>query len=132
VILWLTSEEEMMEKKRGLRKKVILAGLGILLNVFICVVVLNFGLDAAFGQEAGVTASATHPENAKWGYIAAAIAVSFGSIAAGIAVGAVGAAAIGALGEHPELAARALIFVGLAEGIAIYGLIIAIMILGRV
>jgi V/A-type H+-transporting ATPase subunit K len=39
---------------------------------------------------------------------------------------------MGAIGEKPELAGRALIFVGLAEGIAIYGLIIAIMILGRV
>jgi V/A-type H+-transporting ATPase subunit K len=43
----------------------------------------------------------------------------------------VGAAALGAIGERPEIAGRALIFVGLAEGIAIYGLIVAIMILGR-
>ncbi|MCJ7813524.1 ATP synthase subunit C [bacterium] len=43
-----------------------------------------------------------------------------------------GAAAMGAIGEKPELAGRALIFVGLAEGIAIYGLIISIMILGKV
>lgn len=49
-----------------------------------------------------------------------------------MAVGYVGAAAMGAIGEKPELAGRALIFVGLAEGIAIYGLIIAIMILGKV
>jgi V/A-type H+-transporting ATPase subunit K len=42
-----------------------------------------------------------------------------------------GAAAMGAVAEKPEMAGRALIFVGLAEGIAIYGLIIAIMILGR-
>ena len=40
-----------------------------------------------------------------------------------------GAAAVAAVGERPEMAGRALIFVGLAEGIAIYGLIIAIMIL---
>ncbi|MFA4838162.1 MAG: ATP synthase subunit C [Candidatus Neomarinimicrobiota bacterium] len=68
----------------------------------------------------------------KWGFIAAAIAVGIGSIAGGLAVGYVGAAAMGAIGERPELAGRALIFVGLAEGIAIYGLIIAIMILGKV
>ncbi len=47
------------------------------------------------------------------------------------AVAVVGAAAMGAVAEKPETAGRALIFVGLAEGIAIYGLIIAIMILGR-
>ena len=42
------------------------------------------------------------------------------------------ALALGAIGEKPELAARALIYVGLAEGIAIYGLIISIMILGKI
>ena len=43
----------------------------------------------------------------------------------------VGAAAIGALAEKPELFGRLLIFVGLAEGIAIYGLIVSILILNR-
>jgi V/A-type H+-transporting ATPase subunit K len=47
-------------------------------------------------------------------------------------VAVVGSAAMGAISEKPELFARALIFVGLAEGLAIYGLIVAIMILGRV
>ena len=64
-------------------------------------------------------------------YIAAAIAVGLSTIASGIAVGLVGAAAMGAIGEKPELSGKALIFLGLAEGIAIYGLIIAIMILGK-
>jgi V/A-type H+-transporting ATPase subunit K len=68
----------------------------------------------------------------KFAFLAAAIAVSVGALGAGVAVGYVGAAAMGAIGEKPELAGRALIFVGLAEGIAIYGLIIAIMILGKV
>ncbi len=68
----------------------------------------------------------------KWAFVMAALAVSIGSIAGGGAVGYVGAAAMGAIGEKPELAGRALIFVGLAEGIAIYGLIIGIMILGKV
>ena len=54
------------------------------------------------------------------------------SVGGGIAVGLVGAAAMGAIGERPEISGKALIFLGLAEGIAIYGLIIAIMILGRV
>ncbi|MBN2414751.1 F0F1 ATP synthase subunit C [bacterium] len=71
------------------------------------------------------------PAVAKYGFLAAAIAVSIGSVGGGIAVGYVGAAAMGAIGEKPELSGRALIFVGLAEGIAIYGLIIAIMILNR-
>ena len=66
------------------------------------------------------------------GYLAAALAVGLSTIAGGIAVGLVGAAAMGAIGEKPEISGKALIFLGLAEGIAIYGLIIAIMILGKV
>jgi len=73
----------------------------------------------------------TSPETAKWGYIGAALAVGASSIGAGIAVALVGSAAMGAVSERPEMAGRALIFVGLAEGIAIYGLIVAIMILGK-
>jgi len=65
-------------------------------------------------------------------YLAAAAAVGLSTIAGGIAVGLVGAAAMGAVGEKPEISGKALIFLGLAEGIAIYGLIIAIMILGKV
>ena len=74
----------------------------------------------------------TTPEHNKWAFIAACVAVSIGSVAGGGAVGYVGAAAMGALSEKPELFVRALVFVGMAEGIAIYGLIIAIMILGKV
>jgi V/A-type H+-transporting ATPase subunit K len=65
------------------------------------------------------------------GYLSAAIAVGASTLGAGIAVAVVGAAAMGAIGEKPELAGRALIFIGLAEGIAIYGLIVALMILAK-
>jgi len=67
----------------------------------------------------------------KFGFIAAALAVGIGSIGAAIAVGNIGTAAMGTIGEKPELSGSALIFIGLAEGIAIYGLIVAIMILGK-
>jgi len=68
----------------------------------------------------------------QWAFVAAAISTGLSSLGAGIAVGYVGAAAVGAVAEKPEIAGRTLIFVGLAEGIAIYGLIIAIMILAKV
>ncbi len=84
---------------------------------------------AAAWAQAG---AAVNPEVAKWAYMAAAIAAGLGVLGAGVAVMGVGAAAMGAISEKPELFARALIFVGLAEGLAIYGLIVAIMILGRV
>ena len=66
-----------------------------------------------------------------WGLIAAALATAMSSLGAGIAVAKVGTAAVAALAEKPELFGRLLIFVGLAEGIAIYGLIISILILNR-
>jgi V/A-type H+-transporting ATPase subunit K len=61
--------------------------------------------------------------------LGASLATGLAAIGAGIAVGISGAAAIGAITEKPEVLGRSLIFVGLAEGIAIYGLIISFMIL---
>jgi V/A-type H+-transporting ATPase subunit K len=63
--------------------------------------------------------------------LAAALATGLATIGAGIAVSATGAAAVGAIAEKPETFGRSLIFVGLAEGIAIYGLIISFMLLNR-
>ena len=63
--------------------------------------------------------------------LAAALVVGVACIGGGIAVGRVGAAALGAASERPELLMRSLILIGLAEGIAIYGLIISFLILNR-
>jgi V/A-type H+/Na+-transporting ATPase subunit K len=62
-------------------------------------------------------------------FLGAAIATGLAAIGAGIAVGIAGAAAIGAIAEKPELLGRTLIFVGLAEGIVIYGLVVSFLIL---
>ncbi|HZD90585.1 MAG TPA: ATP synthase subunit C [Pseudolabrys sp.] len=69
---------------------------------------------------------------APYAMIAAAIAAGLSTLAAGYAVAVVGSAAVGALAEKPELLGRVLILVGLAEGIAIYGLIVAVLILNRI
>lgn len=66
-----------------------------------------------------------------WGWFSAALATGLSALGAGIAVGKLGTAAVGALAEKPELFGRLLIFIGLAEGIAIYGLIVSILILNR-
>lgn len=81
--------------------------------------------------EAAKTATAVPSDVMRWGFVAAALAAGLAALGAAYAVAVVGAAAMGTVAEKPEVAGRALIFVGLAEGIAIYGLIIAIMILGR-
>ena len=71
------------------------------------------------------------PEIWTWGLASAALATGLSSLAAGYAVAKLGTAAVGVLAEKPDLFGRLLIFVGLAEGIAIYGLIISILILNR-
>jgi V/A-type H+-transporting ATPase subunit K len=63
--------------------------------------------------------------------LAASIAVAGSTIGAAIAVAYTGAAALAAMSERPELFGRAMVIVGLAEGIAVYGLIVAIILIGR-
>lgn len=64
------------------------------------------------------------------GYIAAALSTGLACAGAGYAVGVVGSAALGAVSEDQKILGKTLIYVGLAEGVAIYGLIISIMIIG--
>jgi V/A-type H+-transporting ATPase subunit K len=75
----------------------------------------------------GATTTTSDPYTA----LGAAISTGLAAIGAGVAVSGTGSAAVGAIAEKPESFGRALIFVGLAEGIAIYGLIISFMILNR-
>ncbi|MCO5105566.1 MAG: ATP synthase subunit C [Burkholderiaceae bacterium] len=85
----------------------------------------------AGAQSPAAAAAATDPEVMRWAFISAAAAAGLSTLAAGYAVAVVGSAAVGTLAEKPELLGRVLILVGLAEGIAIYGLIVAILILNR-
>lgn len=91
-------------------------------------------VSGAFAQASGVSVPSVTREQAdiqKFGLIAAAIAFGFGAIGAGIAIANVGAAAMGAIGEKPEIASQALIFIALAEGLVVFGFITALMILGK-
>jgi V/A-type H+-transporting ATPase subunit K len=111
-----------------------LANLAVLVAGIALVVVAFAGEPAAAGDLA--TATATAQEQAASpasgaALIGAAIAVAGSSIGAAIAVAYTGAAALAAMSERPELFGRAMVIVGLAEGIAIYGLIVAIILIGR-
>ena len=87
-----------------------------------------------FLVQQGITyaASPTDSSSAGMGFIAAAISTGLATIGAGYAVGAVGSSALGAVSEDPNILGKTLIYVGLAEGIAIYGLIISIIILSKI
>ena len=81
----------------------------------------------AFAAEAGAAGTA-----AGMGYLAAALVTGLACIGVGIAVAAGAPAAIGAVSEDPKSFAKALIFVVLGEGVAIYGLLISILILNKI
>jgi V/A-type H+-transporting ATPase subunit K len=132
---------EQLERRRKMRKWITLSATAIFSTIFIVLLITLISTAVSVqGQqhEADATHAVTEEKSdsqAKiiiWGFAAAAFSTAIGSIGAGVAVAYVGSAALGAIGEKPELAARALIYVGLAEGIAIYGLIISIMILGKI
>jgi len=102
--------------------------------IFSSVLLLSTLIFGIYKAMAATTSNSAYgdPRVIGYAFIAAALSTGLAALAAGIAVGYTGAAAIGVIGEKPEAAGRTLIFVGLAEGIAIYGLIIAIMILGKI
>ena len=93
--------------------------------------VLLIAAPIAFAAVPAGTAGGLGADVWSFGLVAAALATAMSSLGAGLAVAKVGTAAVGALAEKPELFGRLLIFVGLAEGIAIYGLIVSILILNR-
>jgi V/A-type H+-transporting ATPase subunit K len=105
-----------------------------LFNLIVLLMCIGMGLLWLFAPPAVQAAGPSEQERAvsdPYASLAAALAAGVACIGAGLAVSSTGSAAIGTIAERPEAFGRALIFVGLAEGIAIYGLIIAFMILAR-
>ncbi len=94
---------------------------------------LSAGPATATGGAPALAAAATDTTAGAGGsaLIAAAIAVAGSSLGAAFAVAYTGSAALAAMSERPEIFGRAMVVVGLAEGIAIYGLIIAIILIGK-
>jgi V/A-type H+-transporting ATPase subunit K len=90
------------------------------------ILLLVLALPVAFAQSETAAAGGS---TATIKYIAAAIAVGLATIGGGIAVGQIGAAAMAAMSENPDLSGRALPYVGMAEGICLWGFIVALMIL---
>ncbi len=125
----------MESAKKSFKKKIALSLM--LLFIFFAVFSL-FTVERTYAQEktpavaSQAVAGHDQAEVAKFGLVAAAIAFGFGAIGAGMAIGNVGAAAMGAIGERPEIASQALIFIALAEGLVVFGFITALMILGKI
>jgi V/A-type H+-transporting ATPase subunit K len=106
--------------------------LALTVPVGLAATLMLIAIGTAKAGEVTTPLTAVNPQIVAWGLVAAALSTALAAIGAGYAVARVGSAAIGAIAEKPELFGRALVLVGLAEGIAIYGLIVSILILNRI
>ena len=119
--------------KKGLRRKTVKKLFGANVGIFfgmllVTTIILLSGISAGAageGAAAGISAYGL-------AYLSAALSTGFSTIGAGIAVAMTGSAALGAISEDQSLLGKSLIIVGLAEGVALYGMIISILILGYV
>ena len=111
--------------RRAVRR---LVALNAAVGVAALAVLGAMALGLADPAQAAGSAVGTNPGAA---FIGAGIAIAGSTLGAAIAVAYTGAAALAAISEKPELFGRAMVIVGLAEGIAIYGLVIAIVLIGK-
>ncbi len=118
------------KKEMGTDRKKLKAVIRYNLLAFIPLMLIAIGIIVPDMVYAATTQTPASSVNGL-GLLAVALSTGLATIGAGYAVGAVGSSALGAVSEDPKILGKTLIFVGLAEGIAIYGLIISIMILGR-
>jgi V/A-type H+-transporting ATPase subunit K len=121
----------MNDRRAGFKRNV---GLSLVFTVVVLVLIAAIPAVNLSAQEAAPREPLTKEQAdvAKFGFMAAAVAFGFGALGAGIGIANVGAAAMGAISEKPEIAGQALIFIALAEGLVVFGFITALIILGRV
>ncbi|NBH35952.1 ATPase [Clostridiaceae bacterium] len=116
------------EKTRGRYK----TALGANIFLFVGTLLVTAGVMFTGNASAAETVEAAAANSAAgWGYLAAALSTGMSCIGGGIAVSAAASAALGAISEDGSILGKSLIFVGLAEGVCLYGLIISFMILGK-
>lgn len=124
----LTSAALKRAPRKGIRRLVALnviislAALGLLATLLLGVVEPAAAQTGEGGTDPGVSQAALY---------GAAIAMAASAIGAALAVAYTGSAALAAISEKPEMFGRAMVIVGLAEGIAIYGLIVGIILIGQ-
>ncbi len=115
-------------QKTGNIKSHMMTSLGMFSALVLCFIIVGANdvvLAAEVAQSA--TGGLTFGDGLK--FLAAALSTGLATIGTGVAVGSTGSSAIGAVSEDSTILGKTLIFVGMAEGIAIYGMIISILIL---
>ncbi|MBW9212316.1 MULTISPECIES: ATP synthase subunit C [Terrabacteria group] len=122
--LWLIVRHGVNQKNVKSR---LLTQVVLFVAAFLTTIVLQADQFASFAEEATQSSNS----NTGLGFLAAAIAVAGSSLGAGWAVASAAPAAIGAVSEDGNNFGRAIIFVALGEGVAIYGLLISILIINK-
>lgn len=107
-------------------------GANLILFVLAQAGLLFLGVDQVMAAEPAAAATGEISVGLGLALIGIGIPTALATIGAGIAVGPVGAASLAVIAEKPEVFGRTLIYLGLAEGIAIYGLVVTILMLGRI
>lgn len=94
-------------------------------------VFLPIGGFIGYAADSGMSLTESAASSTGLGYLGAALSTGLSALGAGIAVGSASSAAIGAISEEPKAFGKALIFVALGEGVALYGLLISILIINN-
>lgn len=115
------------EKNKGRYKRAIGMNVFFFFGAFVLASIMMFAGPNVQAADAAASASTA----TGMGYIAAALVTGLSCIGGGIAVASAASAALGAISEDSSVLGKSLIFVGLAEGVCLYGLIISFMILGQ-
>ncbi|HJC22560.1 MAG TPA: ATP synthase subunit C [Candidatus Eisenbergiella merdavium] len=118
------------EQTKGRYKKTLAINGAMFFGLMLATGVMMFG-GSASAAEAAETAAAAGGLSTGLGYLAAGLSIGLSCVGGGIAVASAASAALGAISEDSSILGKSLIFVGLAEGVCLYGLIIAFMILGQ-
>ncbi len=113
------------ERARGRYTRALAANVFLFFGTMVFASCLFFTGNAFAAETASAASNATG-----MGYIAAALSTGLSCIGGGVAVSAAASAALGAISEDSSILGKSLIFVGLAEGVCLYGLIISFMIIG--
>ena len=129
-LLLLLPARKNRDTGRARRRLVMNAGLFVVAVALMAVMAV--GAPAEAPEAAAAAAAATAPGAGQgMGFLAAALATGLSCLGGGIAIASTAPAAIGAFSEDPKAFGKALIFVVLGEGVALYGLLISILLINK-
>jgi V/A-type H+-transporting ATPase subunit K len=126
--VWMTLQPRQLPVswlKGGMLANLVLFGLGL-------AGVMLLGVQDVLAAEPAATAAGEISIGQGLALLGIGLPTGLAAIGAAIAMGPIGSAALAVIAEKPEMFGRTLIYIGLAEGIAIYGLVMSILLLGKI